>query len=165
MIIITGYSRAGKTTFLSFLEEKGYKIISTSKMVHEIATSFAQINGVNIDSTDKDSFVDMGVRMPMREYLVNVAENVLVKTLTRKICSLYIDSKIDEHAGSDIAIEIFNQVEYDGTKLSLMDKQIVFITRKEELKGIDLRSIISPDIIYENNGTILDMKKFIEKNF
>ena len=165
MIIITGYSRAGKTTFLSFLEEKGYKIISTSKMVHEIATSFAQINGVNIDSTDKDSFVDMGVRMPMREYLVNVAENVLVKTLTRKICSLYIDSKIDEHAGSDIAIEIFNQEEYDGTKLSLMDKQIVFITRKEELKGIDLRSIISPDIIYENNGTILDMKKFIEKNF
>jgi len=138
VLFIGGYACSGKSTALKYLG-KNYDchILSTSAILHQVLTDIYSVFGLkNIDTHDKDStlFFDALVvgdedsltttrvvsshgGKDGREILIDVAEKVLVKSFSRQVFALGVQTAYSQLPHTDkpqlIVIETIGGLEYE----------------------------------------------------
>ena len=161
IILIGGYARSGKSSSITILEQQGWKIISSSRMIHEFAQRLIlMFTGRAIDTHDKEiTFLDMLIR----DFLIKLAEDVMMPVFTRAVFTAPMAALAANSPHDLIAIETYGGVEYDFLskylRLEGLTWQNYNIRRQTEEPGIDLRRLLPGGIDIENNSTFDDLAR------
>ena len=182
-VVYSGFSGSGKSTTMNpALEELGYEIVSTSKILHDFTEILIEnLTGAKIDTYDRreneytfsvHSLIS-GVRSKTistaRRLLIIVAENCLVKVFGREIFALCATKKFvkAQEEGTKIAFECIGGDEYNCFSNQLnwcVKSQLVklHITRDTENPEADSREKIPTSIDIQNNSTREDFKEKLD---
>ena len=191
LIILSGYARAGKTTLLEILENKhGASSISTSVFLHTFAQNLAkEIFGFDLDTKQKKNSIELSgnlqlidtnsslrIKTPhkfsksytMRDYLIAIAERVIVKSFGRGVFGYLASRAIKESNSYFNVYEAFNYEEYRATIENLpkdIDVEVWILRRDSEEKGADTRELIE-NTEYKtttifNNGSLEQLEEKI----
>ena len=193
VIILSGYARSGKTTFLNVAKDLGCETVSTSAILHEFTKRLARyVLGINnLDTTDKRypkilqyAFRQNGGKLlhnivshTSRDLLITVAEKCLVPVFGRDVFGLATAKRI-KRSSADVAIyEAFNREECDAM-LHFLDLQegdyelyMMTVRSPKEQGGVDKRDLLhgeyptlmQHDDVIENDGTIEDYKYTVKE--
>lgn len=164
IIIICGYARSGKSTSMNYLASRGFLTLSSSGCLHGVTNDFMELCNISVNTQDKDSIIQIGeTSIQVRNLLIGIAENVLVKNFGREIFARWIVKQIQ--GNENIAIEIFNQEEFDILKniLNRDIDHILQIRSPHERPEVDSRNIISGSDVIDNSGSLEDLYLQLDK--
>lgn len=161
LIILGGYARSGKTTALDYLESKQVAAFSTSRLLHDATARFLekatrlQLQELKLILLAKNQPI-LGV--PPRDWLIHVAESVLVPVYGREnafvepvvrlaLAALDQQSVVVESIGGvefELMHELFASAGVDPICLNIRSNR--------ELADVDYRDLLPNAIEIENNG-------------
>lgn len=171
LLVIGGYSKAGKTSSINYLENvHGAVVVSTSAMLHAVSS---KLNGWNSYDIDKSHPISInGVKYPTyRDYLIWLAEEVLVPIFGREIFGITAAIRaISGLEDSDlVVVESVGGEEYEFFErhLSFLDtsdvvKVNVNILRDGRNGGDDLRVPLPNAVNVANDSTREDLGKCLD---
>lgn len=169
LIIINGYARSGKTTALEYFRDKyNYSVYSTSNYLHEVSARLLNLYRpkVSIEEfknilADKDNgVVIFGTQeYEVREFLVKIAEEVLVPVFSRKIFSSNIIWNLIKDRPKRAVVETIGGQEWLEMKQVLdynkIQYRVLVLRSHREKAGIDIREIINEATIINNDSSCL----------
>ena len=160
IVLIGGFSQAGKTSVLEILS-KSYCTISSSELLHQTLNDIYWMAGqAHFDTHDsKDSPVVFGGRMYKtgRDLLIYLAEKVLVENFGRGLFAVGCVNQIIPNAinfieciGGDEETELDKQLETNGYD----DVIKINIRRHTEKPNVDIRQLLRCAVDVWNEGRI-----------
>jgi hypothetical protein len=184
LICLHGYANSGKTTFLSYCLNK-YNIpsVSTSVLLHVFAEKVIfMLTGCSYDSWDKNNTIAITVNngaevtWTNRDFLIMIAEEVLVTSLSRQLFAQGAAYLVGEHKDQCLILETIGGDEF-ALFVNAMNTYYndVFLytvnvfNPTKELPGADRRQpCLDPSlVIYNNNDSdyFVQIDKMIQSQF
>jgi hypothetical protein len=139
IIFVSGYARAGKSTFINYAESLGHGAESTSKILYEVATNilvqlfgFSQRKAESIlaDKTASfswrcwwntdDSYGNNSLsKVPHRSFLIKVAERILVPVFGRELFARQSVIRALRNDSALVFVETIGGDEFDASLVAL----------------------------------------------
>ena len=163
LIIISGFSRSGKTTAIDFLVNNDYYNASTSRVLGRFTEAVIKfLANETIDTDDKDASVEInGGCMTSRRLKIGIAEDCIAPTFSRRALMMsFYDTIV--RSRQNVVYEAFSYEEYH-LFLSLYREyfdsiEVIIIRRDSELIGVDGRELLLntgyTTKSIQNNGTL-----------
>lgn len=171
LLVIGGYSKAGKTSSINYLENvHGAVVVSTSAMLHAVSS---KLNGWNSYDIDKSHPISInGVKYPTyRDYLIWLAEEVLVPIFGREIFGITAANKAVRGLEDNdlVVVESVGGEEYEFFEkhLSFIDtsdatKVNINVVREGRNGGDDLRVPLPDAATLTNDSTREDLGECLD---
>ena len=164
LIILSGYARSGKSTFLEVAKDLDCGVVSTSEILHDFTNLLIRrLLGVRIDTKNKSDMTTLWFNIKQgvtsrtsivswlsRDILINIAENCLVPVFGRDVFGLAAAKKIIHSRHKTLVYEAFNKSECDSmlhflSSLDGLDNyevHVVTIVRDDAEPGVDGRELL-----------------------
>jgi hypothetical protein len=165
LIILNGLANAGKTTSLNYLKEKyDYKVYGSSQLLHNVTSKICNVYNSKMSIKDyKEILLDKenGVivfgekEYNSRSFLIKIAEEILVPVFGRTLFMSSIIFTILNEKPEKAVIECIGGDEWIKLQFLLetykLPYRVLTIRSIREKEGIDIRKIIEPSTVIDND--------------
>lgn len=173
IVIVNGYARSGKTTFMTIARDMGYAAISTSDILSEVCdTMLSSLFGLAYDSKDKSDTIEVKCAtkngnysyeaITSRDLKIKMAEDVLRPILGEDVLvrasAKHVERTFDRN--ETVFIELINEKEVDLFLHSLktlkgIKLHTITIRSEKELVGVDLREPLDGYLAYAVSDVVI----------
>lgn len=146
VLFIGGYARSGKSSLLNWLEDIGYVVCSTSRVLDNLADCSVTALGLTPPKDHEER----------RSLKINIAEGIIVPVLSRKAMVRACIDRIQASEDSDqtFVFETIGGDEYEMAQ-DMLNPRIptmnINVRRDSERAGIDIRKLLPYAIELRNN--------------
>ena len=185
LVIFAGYSNSGKSTqVIPILRSLGYKILSSSVLLHEFSEDLVEkvFKQPKFDSYDRDLIIEIATKITAssgmelnnsieatsRQFLIDLAEKALVSTFTRAVFVNALADKVISNLDNEskFAVECFNTAELKFfcerlVSANAYDPVCFNLRRDEERPHVDGRNLIPLAKEIWNDGSYENLKEKI----
>lgn len=178
IIIIGGFARSGKTETLKYLQDiYGYSVYSSSKKLHQVAAKLLNLHTPKIPveefaemlkDKENGSVVFGNKEYESREFLIKIAEGILVPSFSRNLFPGAIIWELLNERPARAVIETIGGEEWSILRSELDLRGLVYKTYNirsvRERPSVDYRKLIEGAPSINNDGSSLkDLYRTIDQ--